>query len=575
MNNRKALLLPALALAIGIMHLAAIRLPDCFGFDALRYFSRAAAAIWALLFLALAGAIVRIPLERLPPKLDSKYLPAMIGLCWLFMLLFLRASAPLLGDGLARVQGIRAAYLSELKSQPAILDAVIHFLLFQFLQGLPRADFLTYTLLSYLAGLFYLSMVFIAGRRFFSDPREKVFWLLIMLGPGYIQLFAGYAENYSFLPGLVLLWMIGIKEAERGKVWPLIASQMLLISFHLFFLLTLPATLYLLVMRPEKRIRFAAMCLTLLGAGAGAVSLVLVWKYFRGLDIFLRPDRFFAPAHFRDLFNNQMAASPAFPLLFAGLFLAREKAKPSRPEIALLLAVLIVAVFFFFLRPAIGAARDWDLFCFPAMLYTPALALYLLPRLKDAPNLAARFGAFIFLVSAFHTGAWLSVNHYEPKMIRRIEFHLDENRGRERWASAYGYMVLGKYYVLTDRLDPAMNAFDKSIKIDPSYSQFRLLYGYQLWRVGKYEDAIAQMEKARAINPTSPGIRKFLSHFYLEYARILMAAGRNLEAETCLQKLFELDPAWRPGLETLADFYRNYLKDPGKARYYEGLLNQK
>jgi tetratricopeptide (TPR) repeat protein len=179
------------------------------------------------------------------------------------------------------------------------------------------------------------------------------------------------------------------------------------------------------------------------------------------------------------------------------------------------------------------------------------------------------------LVSAFHTGAWLSVNHFEHKMISRIQFHLDENRERERWASAYGYVALGKYYVLTDRIPEALSAFDRSIKINPSYSQNRLAYGYQLWRVGKYQEALTQMEKARAINPTNPGIRKFLAHFYREYARMLMDSGRTGEAELYLKKLFELDPAWRPGLEALVDFYRNRLKDPEKTRYYEGLLNQK
>ena len=574
MKNPKLIFILAIALLIGILYLLPLWLRDGFGFDQLRYFSLTFAYAWSLAFFILAGIFFFLPLPRFLEKLNSGYLLAVTGLIWMAGLYFLRTSAPLLGDGLDRIISLGSALWPLLKSEPAPLDLTIHWICYQAMKNHVNANFLGYTLASYAAGIFYLVMVLVLVRRVFSRGTERILAALILLSPGYIQLFAGYAENYSFLPGLMLFWVIGTLETEKGRIRVLIISQVLLTLCNFLFLLILPATLYLLLTSPEKRIRFWAGILSLLGAVLGAISVGIAWKTSLGWSMFLTPERIFVLGHLIDFLNQQILASPAFPLLLAGLFCTEKGIKNSRPEKALLTGGVILVIFFFLVRTGIGATRDWDLLTLPAMLYTPFLVLYLFRRLENKQNLLVKFAIMVFLVSAFHTGAWLLLNHSEEKMIARIQFHLDENRERERWASAYGWTVLGRHYVLTGKINEAMNAFDKSIQIHPSYSQNRLIYGYHLWKLGRYQEAISELEMAHQINPTNPGIKKFLGHFYLEYARILLNANQINEAAKYLKKNFDLMPDWRLGLEALVDFYKNYLKDPEKARYYEQILKQ-
>jgi len=543
MKNFRLVIIPALTLFIGILHLLPRKagLPDCFGFDQLRYLSETFTWLWILAFLALAISFSLAPLDKIPGRLNSKIFLLAPALLWPALLFFLHTSAPLLGDGLDRIYSLHSGLLPTLRNQPAPLDLILHWLLFSALKSRTHSDFLTYNLLSYGAGIFYLAMILISGRKLFSDKSDRIFWLLILLSQGYIQLFAGYAENYSFLPGLFLSWILGAKETERGKTWPILVSQSLLILFHFFCILLLPATIYLLLARSEKKSRVSATGLTLAGLLFSGLALFLVWRYYRGIAIFLAPGKIFSPNHLLDFFNHQILASPALLLLVLGFAIKNGKLALTKPERTGLLGILILLIFFFVLRPVIGAMRDWDLFAIPAMLYTPALLVYLFPRLKPERNFLARFGILVFLVSSFHTGAWLWVNHSEKIMITRIQFHLDENQEPERWASAYGYMTVGKYYLATARLEESRRALEKSVQIHPSYSQNRLALGIQLWALGKYLEAIFQVEQAHEINPTNPGIKKTLSRFYLEYAQTLSAQNKKAEAEKYLQKLSELD----------------------------------
>ncbi len=574
MKITRLIAVPSLALSIIFLHLLPLRLQDCFGFDQLRFFSQIQIGIGIAVFILALLWFSLAPPEDLNQKTFSKIFPPLIILLWLTVLFSLPCSAPLLGDGLDRILSLHSGLLPMIRHQPAPLDLTLHWILFQAIKTQSHSDFLTYRILSYGAGFFYLAMVFISGRKFFSDQSDRNFWTAILLFQGFIQLFAGYAENYSFLPGLFLFWIIGVKETESGKTRTILWSQVLLILFHFFSLLLLPATIYLLLSRSGKNRRGLAVFLTLGGAIFSGLSLFLVWRYYRGIAIFLTPDKIFSLPHLLDFFNHQILASPAVLLLLLGTFIIRPKPGRAGWEKVLLLASLILPVFFFALRPVIGAARDWDLFSIPAMVYTPALLIYLLPRLKSDRRLFSSFAIMVLLVSLFQTTAWLKVNHSEEDMVKRITYHLDRNQKREQWASAYGYMTLGKYYMVTARPEDATLALEKSVEIHPGYSQNRLALGIQLWAMGRYPEAVNQLEQAHRINPTNPGIKKTASRYYLEYAQMLIRGSQFPDAEKYLQKGFQLDPRGPAGIQALADFYRNNSPDPERAQYYQKLLEQ-
>lgn len=541
MKAYRIILLLALGLGSGALHLLSLRVPDCFGFDQLRYFSQTTVWIWSLSLFTFVFFALFAQGDKLAERSNFWVFITIISLVWLISIILLKTSAPLLGDGLDRITSVRGGLSRSLNDQPAMLDTIIHLLVFQLLKSSREGNFLTYTIISYFAGVFYLISVIIFVMKFFSQNTERIFAFLILLCPGYIQLFAGYAENYSFLPGLVLLWMIGVKEAENKKRWLLVASQILLVFFHLFFLLLIPASIYALLTQPAKKNRVSALALALFGIPAGLASVFLVFKHYRGMSIFLDVGKILSLSHLSDFFNHQILACPGFLILALGIILVQGRQALSNMEKSWLIAGLIFLIFFFFLRPVIGAMRDWDLFSFPAMIYTPAVVAYLLPRLKHESGFLARFGSVVFVVSLFHTGLWLWVNHSEEKMVERIRFHLDEKGKSERWASAYGYQTLARYFGLTGRVDQATAFFEKSIEIHPDYSQNRLSFALHLWSLGRYQESLQQLEKAHQINPTNPEIKGFLAYFYLGYSEKLKRENRVQEAEEYRQKFLELN----------------------------------
>lgn len=571
-TGRLVLLIVAILTWAG--HLYAARTGDCFGFDSLRYFPDSGFLLFGLAFLILLAAGAWLPIDRYLEKFDSTPAWLLVFALWMAMLFFLKTSAPLLGDGLDRLSALPSGLMKMLRNQPAPLDLFAHWAVFRFWSSFEiNSPYLSYALCSYLAGAFYFLAVFALGKKIFKPGAARSFFLLTLMAGGYAQLFAGYAENYSFLPAALVFWMSGALESEKGRFWMLALGQLLLIVLHFFFILLLPVSLWLVWSKAGKKAWPWAAALFAFGTAVLLLAFFIVHTNYRGPAIFLDLAAIASLPHLGDFFNYQMLSAPAFPLLVLGWIFVRKQTW-TRAEKALAAASIIFLVFFFVLRPVLGAVRDWDLFSIPAMVYMPFLLVCVFRRVMADPKAARVLGVCAFLVSAFHTGSWLGLNHSEDRMVRRISYHLEQRQERERWASSYGFLTLAKYYRQGGRNGVADTAFQKAIALNPGYSVNHQEYGFFLWSQGRYLEAVKQIAIAQGLNPTNPGIKKALANLYLAYAQAMVRLGRNDDAEKYLLKLLALAPDWPPAVSALADFYQHTVPDPEKAKSYRKMLDR-
>jgi len=546
-----------------------------FGFDPLSYFNLSFSISWAGGFLILILVNGLFNLEKIFQKLNLKISLVIFAVVWLILLIWLQCSAPLLGDGLDRIQALEAGWKKVLSNQPAPLDLLLHWLVYRLFLSLTRdADYLSYQVFSYLAGVIYLISVIIFSLKFFQKNFPRLGFALFLLSLGYVQLFAGYAENYSLIAPALLFWIWGVIESERGRYKVLILSQLVLILLHFFFLLLLPITLVLSWPTPKRRERLILILLALAGIGVMLIALFWVQTHYRGLAIFLSLKRLFSLFHLRAFLNQQILASPGVLILICAGLILSFKEKLKKQELALVISSLILLGFFFTLRPVLGSVRDWDLFSIPAMLYTPALGFLILKRLEANSELALKTILSLILISIFYTLPWLMLNHREEKMTTRIKHHLIQNQDKERWASSYGFLTLAKYAKAQSRTEQAKECYQTAIEINPNYSVNHREFGIYLWKLGEQESAIKEMEIAHQLNPKDALITKLLSHFYLVHSEQLIQNNQIEQAEDYMQKLFELAPESDEVLKALIRFYKVHLPNPEKERYYEKLHDQ-
>jgi hypothetical protein len=329
----------------------------------------------------------------------------------------------------------------------------------------------TYWILSPLAGAFY---VYVLLRLADSAGRNRTEKLLIvgLLGTlGTMQLFFGYAENYSLAAAGVLLylWLALETMAGRRSLWQPALALAVTIGLHPSTVALSPALLYVAWVwgkrrQGDKETRrqggsgwWAAVWQVAWPMVAVAGGVVLLMELSgNGLAALTSTDRpgggdgrmfvplfetttrwehytMFSWAHLLDWLNMQMLTAPVTlgSLAIVGVALLAQRlrihsqagtakhaeASSRRREIAFLaLCTGLYWLFTWVWNPDYGGQRDWDLFSAAAIPSTLLLAR-LLPRAlpawepsrRDRGQLA-QAGLMLTAVSAMHTIAWIYQN---------------------------------------------------------------------------------------------------------------------------------------------------------------------
>lgn len=308
-----------------------------------------------------------------------------------------------------------------------------------------------YRWLSPLAGALFLAVTLALARARLLAPGWLTYGLVATLG--LMQLFFGYAENYSFAAvGILAFLWLGLRTLDGiTPLWLTALTLAITHAIHPSTIVLAPALLYLGWDRWQRNQTVRAVVLQIALPMLLVGSATFLWMEASGHGLFAllntdRPGggdgRWFVPllatttrwehytmfswAHLRDWLNGQMLVAPiVLPALIVlwvgGKLVAAHRAElapdctgtPWRAHTAERTAFLAVAAvayltFTFVWNPDYGGQRDWDLFslaALPTTLLLAAVAAQVLGPLRMVTAMAP-----LIVLQAWHTAAWVYQN---------------------------------------------------------------------------------------------------------------------------------------------------------------------
>jgi len=381
--------------------------------------------LWAKFALLISGALVPPMLWRWGAKWsdpqkdisDRAYWLISLGLLIAFGLLFylLRARTHFLGDGYS--------LLSVLSSDQAVIKprnfgamTLHHYLATVIGDRTEAAVLLSYQITSFTAGMLYIGSLLLAVRRLLSTNRERILYVIAACTGGYMLQFFGYVENYDLLLVAVLLHTLAGTLGILGRVsriWTILV-QALAILIHIFGVMLLPATVYVLVRDTRLWVKLKSMSpgLKWTLTAAIAAAAVTVFAYTFATNYFfqfalvppllnrltIQGYTLFSTAHLLDFANLIIMLIPGLPCLILGLgSKSGIRLADGGFQFLLITTVCCLGGVFIF-DPKLGMARDWDLFAYCGI----PLAAALLHLLFQTPSRVPKF-ALITLVVIIQT----------------------------------------------------------------------------------------------------------------------------------------------------------------------------
>lgn len=319
-----------------------------------------------------------------------------------------------------------------------------------------------YRLLSPLAGALYVYILLRLADSIGRNRTEKLVIVGLMATLGTMQLFFGYAENYTLAAvGILLFLWLGLETMQGHRpLWQPALALAITNGLHPSTIILDPTLLYVgwRWARPSTSahqpspprsawavmgqialpvVAVAAVVFLLMSASGHGIATLFTTdrpgggdaRWFVPLaEVSTRWERYtmFSWAHLRDWLNEQLLTAPVTlgGLVIGGvaLLLGRPMTKrgdgasipagsgTANAELAFLgLATALYWLFTWVWNPDYGGQRDWDLFSLAALPATLLLAR-LLPRVLPERGQLAQAGLMLTATSAFHTVAWIYQN---------------------------------------------------------------------------------------------------------------------------------------------------------------------
>jgi tetratricopeptide (TPR) repeat protein len=459
-----------------------------------------------LLIAVMALAITRPGLpdrvarwEPVPPWARRLGMPlamiAFFAVCWRF-----REGHTLLGDGNPLVHDLPAGQRFH-PHEP--ITYLIHHVFFRLAGGLfhgmsdpTEVARATVALSSALAGALFVPVAWgIATEltRFFRGPSGEAagdtgtimpLVFLVLLAQGYVQLFFGYVENYTFnalVQGVYLWTALRHLRGAAPLALPGVALALLVLATRA-------------VMTPGARARAArdlaivalvAFALTRLMAwiepgydmAAAAVGVVTQALFARGAHADALA-YMFSRTHVRDFFNEQTLIGPVAAFLLVtgllGALLARSRVTATAWFVGLA-GLTSLAGAWVTTDLALGYPRDWDLFAPSALAFTVAGLWFTLSVPWRAIPLRRNL-LLLGCVGLFHTAPWIAVNASFDRSFARFQT-LPLGLGRMQ-------AVVGSTYLARGDTTSAVAWFQRSLDEYP----WNNVAAYSLGRVAAGQD---------------------------------------------------------------------------------------
>lgn len=377
-----------------------------------------------------------------------------------------------------------------------------------------------------------------------GDAAIVVLVWLCLAAQGYMQLFFGYVENYSFYAVGVMVFMWLCLRCLRGAcslAWPAL-SLCLGFALHLSSsVLTVPFVIVVIALFADPRRRRGAIRdLAIVMACAGAVLLVLARRGFTPLSTVLgmthtafadghNAGYMFSGRHYRDFFNEQILIGPLGMFLFlagAGTLIARRRIRAV--ELFFVAAGGAFAAACWMIGDSnLGYARDWDLLSHAGIVFTISGFGFFLVRGTRASSLIAGLLVAV-VISLYHTVPWVLTNTNEARSLARLET-LPLGLGRTE-------MVVASWY--EHRGDEAHERewLERSIAAFPNNANSYYMRGVLDLGQDDYPGAIVSFEDAVAARLDKVYYRVALS-------RACFMGGQPARAVPHLRMIASHDPA--------------------------------
>ena len=370
---------------------------------------------------------------------------------------------------------------------------------------------------------------------------------LVVVTQGYMQLFFGYVENYSFYTVGVLAYLWLALAYLRGAV-PLLCPALALIvciALHLSSLVLAASLALLVIVALARRNARRAALRDLAIATAAACAVMLVFARIRhGYNMFATVASMirtafagkanagyaFSTEHYRDFFNEQLLVGPLGMFLFlpaAGAALLTPKLR--RQPVAwffLVVGVGYLAACWLMVDSNLGYARDWDLLAPSGLVITVAALVLLLLRGPPRTVLIAALVCAL-ATSLYHTAPWIAVNADEGRSLARLQT-LPLGHGRTE-------VVVSNYYRQRGDAENQRVWLERALVTNPNNVNAMYLLGVLDLRNGRYDDAIQWLERAVKMLPNKTEFRSSL-------VTALNRAGRAPEAIPHLDMLARAQP---------------------------------
>ncbi|PKK82941.1 MAG: hypothetical protein CVT49_11150 [candidate division Zixibacteria bacterium HGW-Zixibacteria-1] len=557
------------------------------GFNALNYLPKPLYYIWFPAAAVVAALFIFAPREHFISALTARYLwgdrkiigrLAAIIIALAFFFLF-KYEAHFFGNGYIRVANLTQRTIPVFRWFE-FGDTYLAYLLFSLLEAAGTtkiaAAMWAYQILSFIAGLVYISFSFKFSESIFEGDDDRLLSLLLLLFSGLLFFFFGLVENYPILlaVAIILIYLYAHLSGTRQRkylyfIWALTLIGMI---FNFQIITFIPANLYLTFKHLIKRKSFSNF-LGSLSASVFILAAVII-LYFKAIGnlplsshiLFLSaklPDIgywMFSFHHLMDIFNLTYMIIPVFLIFIFVLIMSFKYLKSERIYITLGFLTISQLLYLLILDPRLGMARDFPMF---GLLLTGLLAWGIFSIIKSRGMLRLDGNTIMTLapLSLLIILPSLYIHLHPPAAEKYLDNYITCNETKTE-AALYAFR---DYYVTIGENEAAVlkekaiskapgalesqlvndlyahERFDESFEYAlrlveryPYVGQYRMQIGNLLKHYKRYGDAERELKAAIKLDPYRPDFYHFLSELYREMRlerKCFEALGQGIEID--------------------------------------------
>ncbi len=456
---------------------------------------------------------------------------------------------------------------------------------------------ISYRIASISAGILFVSSTICFAYKYYDSFKNRIILTIGMLSGGYMLLFFGYVENYSFFVLTVAIFTyicVLILNKKIPKYW-VIPSLGLTIFFHIFGVILIPGAIYVLLAGTPLGNRIKSLSkpslyligtILMVGIGYFSFNLYSDISFFRFAILPMLSDKFtvdnytmFSINHLLDILNLLFILLPGLGLLIL-FFLThiKEKQKWNRDHLFLILLSLSGLGAILIFDPKLGMPRDWDLFSFTGIPLTLLLFNFVIMKIKNSKKLYFTIAILIIILGIQSIGARLGIINNSSIAEKQFKdyLYLDQSKGRNAW------VVLINYYMdIGDTLKANIVYSERDVVL-PERVKFKIARDFMA--ANKFDTAIVLFNQVLTVDGTNGEAWSSLGECYMfkknyaksiEYFKIAIALNpykhpdlNNIgymltklrsyeEAEKYLLMAYELKPSLGQISVNLASLYKD------------------